>query len=56
MQPYGVHAILDGRLQWQMRRWKVYADVTNITNTRYFDLGNVRQAGTMVMVGGSLTL
>ena len=56
LQPYGVHAILDGRLQWQMRRWKVYADVTNITNTRYFDLGNVRQAGTMVMVGGSLTL
>ena len=47
-QPY---ATLDLKLQWTERRWIVYVQGTNITNNRYYDLGNVRQPGIWVLAG-----
>ncbi len=52
LQPYGTHALLDLRLTWAARRWSVYADLSNLTNHRYYDLANVRQPG-FVALGGA---
>lgn len=51
LQPYGTHALLDVRLTWQGGRYSLYADLSNLTNHHYYDLGNVRQAG-FVALGG----
>lgn len=49
--PYGHHALLDCRLQWQQPHYSLYADFNNITHRRYYDLGNVPQAGFTALGG-----
>lgn len=56
LQPYGTHALLDCKLQWQTQHYGLFADFTNITNHHYYDLGNVRQPGFMVMGGVNFIL
>lgn len=56
LRPYGAHAVLDCRLTWQGRGWAVRADVTNLTDHRYYDIGNVEQPGCCFLAGVSLTL
>lgn len=56
LHPYGAHAVLDCRLTWQARRWAVRADVTNLTNHRYYDIGNVEQPGCCFLAGVELRL
>lgn len=51
LRPYGTHALLDLRLRWTHRRLTLRADLTNLTNHRYYDIANVRQAGFGVMGG-----
>ena len=54
LQPYGTHALLDCKVTWQKPRYELFADLTNITNHRYFDLGNVPQPGFMAMAGAKI--
>lgn len=56
LRPYGAHALLDCRLEWTGRHYKVYADLCNLTSHRYYDLANVRQAGFTCMGGIAIDL
>ena len=48
--------LLDGRLQWEKGWCRVYADVTNITDTRYFDMGGIPLPGIWCTAGIVLTI
>jgi len=56
LRPYGTHAVVDTRLAWTQPRWEVYADLHNLTATRYYDLGNVRQPRCIVLIGAKYKL
>lgn len=56
LRPYGTYALLDGKVRWQTTRYELYADLTNLTACRYFDIGNVRQPGFMLMAGAKVRL
>lgn len=48
---YTPYATLDLKLQWTAQHYQIYAQGTNITNHRYYDLGNIQQPGAWVMAG-----
>ncbi len=48
--------LLDGRLQWEKGICRLYVDATNITDTRYCDLGGIRLPGAWVTGGITLTI
>lgn len=48
---YSPYATLDVKLQWTAPNYQVYVQGTNVTNTHYYDLGNVPQPGIWVMAG-----
>ena len=56
LHPYGTHALLDLKLKWAAKSWTAYVDMSNLTATRYYDLGNVRQPGFVVMAGADIRL
>jgi len=47
-RPYG---LLSLKLQYTTPHWQLYAEADNLTNHRYYDLGNVRQPGLWLMGG-----
>lgn len=51
LHPYGTHAQLDCRLQWTRPHYELFADLTNLTAHRSFDIANVRQPGFLAMGG-----
>ena len=48
--------LLDGRLSWEKGVCRLYVDATNITDTRYCDLGGIRLPGAWVTGGVVLTI
>ena len=56
LQPYGTYALLDCKVRWRGNHYEVFADLTNLTGCRYFDIGNVRQPGFAWMVGAGFRL
>ena len=54
--PYGTYALLDGRIAWEQPKYTLFVEGTNLTAKRYYDLGNVRQPGFMLMGGVRLSL
>ena len=48
---YSTYATLDLKLQWTAQHYNLFVQGTNITNKRYFDLGNVPQPGAWIMAG-----
>ena len=48
---YSPYATLDLKLQWTADHYQVFVQGTNITNHKYYDLGNVQQPGIWVMAG-----
>ena len=48
---YKPYTTLDLNLQWAEPHWQVYLQGTNLTNKKYYDLGNVRQPGLWLMAG-----
>ncbi len=48
---YSPYATLDLKLQWTASVYQVFVQGTNITNHKYYDLGNVQQPGIWVMAG-----
>jgi len=49
--PYSPYATLDLRLRWTTRHYELWAEGTNLTNRRYYDLGNIPQPGIMILAG-----
>ena len=43
------------KLHWTTDRYQLFYDLRNLTDSRYFDLGNVEQPGFFVMAGASYT-
>ena len=43
------------KLHWTTDRYRLFCDLRNVTDSRYFDLGNVEQPGFFVMAGASYT-
>lgn len=48
---YEPYTTLDLKLQWTDSKWLAYVQGSNITNRRYYDLGNVRQPGIWILAG-----
>ena len=48
---YSPYATLDLKLRWQDTHYELWAEGTNLTNHRYYDLGNVPQPGIVVLAG-----
>ncbi|MBQ9191055.1 MAG: TonB-dependent receptor [Bacteroidaceae bacterium] len=49
--PYDPYATLDLKLRWTAKHYELWAEATNITNHRYYDLGNIPQPGIIVLAG-----
>lgn len=55
-EPYSHFSTLDLRINWKLKDCMFTASVNNIFDKKYFDLGNVPQAGFWLMAGVSYTL
>ena len=53
---YDPYATLDLKVQWTDPRYQVFVKATNLTNHRYYDLGNIRQPGAWIMAGARWNL
>ena len=53
---YKPYFLLDGRLQWEKGLCRLYVDATNITDTRYCDIGGIRLPGVWCTGGVVLTI
>lgn len=56
LTPYGTHALLDVKVQYTQPTYNLYLQASNLTNHRYYDLGNVQQPGLWVMAGAKFNL
>ena len=56
VRDYEPYFLLDGRLQWEKGVCRLYVDATNITDSRYCDLGGIRLPGAWVTGGVVLTI
>jgi len=54
--PYDPLWMLDARLTWQHKQWKIVAGATNLFNTPYYDIANVQMPGRWITGGISYTL
>lgn len=48
--------LLDGRISWEKGICRLYVDATNLTDTRYCDLGGIPLPGTWITGGMTLTI
>ncbi len=55
-QPYPAFSTLDLRVNWKIRAFDINLTANNIFNKKYFDLGNIPQAGFWLIGGISYTL
>lgn len=53
---YKPFSLIDLHLEWSDKHYKIYADLNNITNYQYTDIGNVKQPGFWFMGGVKLSL
>ncbi len=53
---YRPFTTLDLKLQWTDTMYQLYLKGTNITNKRYYDLGNIPQPGIWIMAGARFNL
>lgn len=51
LTPYGTVGLLDLKLQWVEKSYSLYVQGNNLTNHKYYDLGNVQQPGFWFMAG-----
>lgn len=52
---YKPYAILDLKLRWRAKHYELWAEATNLTNHRYYDLGNIPQPGLVALAGARIT-
>lgn len=55
-QSFGTYGTLDLKVQWNVPRYTLYAQATNLTNHKYYDFANVQQPGIWLMAGAKLRL
>lgn len=55
-EPYAPYCVIDLKLNWQHDNLNVYAEVNNLFDATYYDLGNIPQPGIWVRGGFSYTL
>jgi iron complex outermembrane receptor protein len=55
-ESYKPYFLLDGRVSWERQWVQLYCDVTNLTNTRYFDFGGLPMPGPWVSAGVVITI
>ena len=56
VRDYEPYFLLDGRLSWEKGVCRLYVDATNITDTRYCDIGGIRLPGFWCTGGVVLTI
>ena len=56
VRDYEPYFLLDGRLQWEKGICRLYVDATNITDSRYCDLGGIPLPGAWGTAGVALTI
>jgi len=56
LTPYDDFLLSDLRVYMISGNWNAYADVTNLFNRKYFDIGNIEQPGRWIRIGGSYKL
>ena len=53
---YEPYAVVDARLTWTEKRWKVYVEANNLLDTSYRDYGLVPQPGRWIIAGLNIDL
>ena len=53
---YSPYGILDLQLAWEEKKYEIYFKGNNLTDHRYYDIGNVKQPGFWFMAGAKLKL
>lgn len=53
-KPYSPYALFDLKLIWQKPRYEIALSLNNLTNRRYYDLGNVEQPGFWLMASAKV--
>jgi iron complex outermembrane receptor protein len=56
MHDYKPYALVDTRLSWQQKKWKIYLEANNLFDTSYHDYGLVEQPGRWLIAGFHLSL
>ena len=54
IKPYGSHALVDLKLEWNKPKYMVYATLNNLLNRTYYDYGNIPQPGFWINAGVKL--
>lgn len=54
VQPYGSHALVDLKLEWDKPKYMIYATLNNLFNRTYYDYGNIEQPGFWINAGVKL--
>ena len=52
-EPYAPYCVIDMKVNWAYRDLNIYAEVNNLLNTTYYDLGNIPQPGAWFKAGFS---
>lgn len=56
VRDYAPYFLLDGRLQWEKGMCRIFVDATNMTDTRYCDMGGIPLPGAWVTGGVAIML
>ena len=56
VQDYLPYALVDARLSWQQKKWKLYLEANNLFDKDYVDFGHVEEPGRWLIVGMNLSL
>ena len=51
VKPYGAYSLLDARLSWKTKAYKLYVEANNLLDKTYYDYGNIPQPGCWIMGG-----
>ena len=55
-QPFKPYWLFDARVGYQWGNWKLYGEVTNLFDSQYSDIGNIRLPGRWIKVGLERTI
>ena len=50
-EPYAPYCLVDMKVNWEYQRLNLYAELNNLLNSTYYDLGNIPQPGIWFKAG-----
>ena len=50
-EPYSPYCLVDMKVNWEYQRLNLYAELNNLLNSTYYDLGNIPQPGIWFKAG-----